>query len=140
MSAFVVSKEDIDILVTAHLALRGLPWSSERADSIGRLLWRENVSSVAYRYDMPERHGAEHAEYLEALEAYAYEPLYAKCAAVAKIARCYDYQSCEHPGWEASEAKRLVDELMGVFHETLPGYDAMPWGIADERDRAKARV
>lgn len=139
MSAFVVSSEDIDILVTAHLALNGCAYSNERADAIGRELWQENIKSVAYRYDMPARHG-EHAEYLKALEAYAFEPIHAKAAAVAKIARCYDYQACEHPEYESSSAKRIVDELMATFPETLPGYDDAPWGIADDADLAKARV
>lgn len=140
MSAFVVSKEDIDILVTAHLALEGLAWTNERADAIGRLLWRENVLSVAYRYDMPARRSAEHAAYIDAITAYRFKPIYAKAAAVAKIARCYDYQACEHTGWEASKARRIVDALMGVFPDSLPGYDAAPWGIASERDLARARV
>ena len=140
MSAFVVSKEDIDILVTAHLALEGLAWTNERADAIGRMLWRENVLSVAYRYDMPARHGAEHAAYIDAIAAYRSEPICARAAAVAKIARCYDYQSCEHPGWEASRARAIVDGLMGAFPDTIAGYDAAPWGIACERDLARARV
>lgn len=140
MSAFVVSKEDIDILVTAHFALKGCAFSTDSADRIGAMLWRENVASVAYHYAMPKRHGAEHAQYLKALEAYAWRPVYAKAAAVAKIARCYDYQSCEHPEWAASSARRIIDELMGAFPESIAGYDDMPWGIACERDLARARV
>lgn len=140
MSAFVVSKADIDILVTAYLALRGSAYANEEADKIGRMLWRENVLSVAYRYQMPERCGAEHADYIAAIEAYAFEPIYAKAAAVAKIARCYDYQSCEHPDWEASEARTIADLLMAAFPATLHGYDDAPWGISDARDLASARV
>ena len=139
MSAFVVSKHDIDILVTAYLALHQ-PSAGIDATKIGRILWLENVASVAYRYGMPKRHCQEHAGYKRALRDYAYEPIAAKAAAVAKIARCYDYQSCEHPAWEVSRAKKISDLLLATFPATLPGYDDAPWGIADERDLERARV
>jgi hypothetical protein len=139
MSAFVVSKQDIDILVTAYLALHQ-PSAKIDATKIGRILWLENVASVSHLYSMPERHCEEHAAYKRALRDYAYEPVHARAAAVAKIARCYDYQSCEHPAYEASRAKTIADLLMATFPESLPGYDDAPWGIADEADLAKARI
>jgi hypothetical protein len=139
MSAFVVSKHDIDILVTAYLALHEASAKID-ATKIGRILWLENVASVAYRYNMPERHCEEHAAYKRALRDYAHEPIHAKAAAVAKIARCYDYQSCEHPAYVASRARKIAYLLMAMFPASLLGYDDMPWGISDERDLAKARV
>lgn len=126
MSAWVVSKLDIDILVTAFRDLANadvFDWTD-----LGKMFWRENVDSVAYRYDMPKRHAAEYADYVAAVEAYEFEPFAAKPVAIAKIARCYDYQSCEHPGWDASRSKQMVEQLMECFPDTLPGYDCMPWG------------
>lgn len=141
MSAFVVSKHDIDILVTAHLALNGCAYSNERADAIGRTLWRENANSVRYRYSHWTRPELEAAwPDLKIVPFYEFKPVHAKAAAVAKIARCYDYQSCEHPAYEASQAKAIADTLMATFPETLPGYDDAPWGIADDADLARARV
>jgi hypothetical protein len=104
------------------------------------MLWLENVNSFTAIYGMPVCSAEEHAEHLRAISAYRYEPLAAKGAAVAKIARCYDNQSCEHDGWETSRAKRVVDLIAAAFPESLPGYEAMPWGVSSEADLAKARV
>jgi hypothetical protein len=140
MSAFVVSKQDIDILVTAYLALHE-PSARIEPAKIGRILWLENVASVAYRYNMPARHCEEHAAYKRAVRDYAYEPIHAKALAVAKIARCYAYQSCEHDGWEASRAKRICDLLEATFPDVAgPAYDALPWGVSSEADLKAVRV
>jgi len=48
---------------------------------------------------------------------------------VIKLAQSYDYQSCEHDGWETSEAKRWIDNLIAGLVYKLPGYDAAPWSI-----------
>ena len=55
MSAFVVSKRDIDAIVTVALEheLSTIP-----ANQLGRCSGPENVKSVAHRYDMPKRHPA----------------------------------------------------------------------------------
>lgn len=138
MSAFVVSKHDIDILVTAYMALRG---AGPSPDAIGRMLWRENVSSVLHLY-----RGKSCAELramwpqLVEIDAYLFSPIFAKAAAVAKIARCYDYQSCEHDGWRESRSREIVERLMRVFPDDVPFYDDMPWGISDAADLARARV
>jgi hypothetical protein len=48
MSAWVVSRDHLDLLVTAALAwdLTALP----HVDETGRMLWKENLLSGAYRY------------------------------------------------------------------------------------------
>jgi hypothetical protein len=68
---------------------------------------------------------------------------------VLKAVACFDYQSCEHPGWPDSKAHDLMEALHtavlarhpdlgervnGPFGETyryttLPAWDAAPWGI-----------
>jgi hypothetical protein len=48
---------------------------------------------------------------------------------VIKLAQSYDYQSCEHDGWETSEAKRWIDNLIAGLVYQLPGYGAAPWAI-----------
>jgi hypothetical protein len=136
LSAFVVSKQDIDILVTA---IAGLPGGAiVNPDELGRLLWRENVASVDYRYNLAKRRPLELAGYNLAVETYTHQPLAAWPAAVARIAACYDYQSCEHDGYQASEARQFYLRIAAAFPETLPGYDDMPWGISGAADLAKA--
>jgi hypothetical protein len=125
MSAFVVSKRDIDAIVTIALEL-GV--STRPANLLGRLLWEENVKSVAYRYDMPARHAEEHAEYVADVEAYAFEPLTLAAGAAGKIVDCYAYQSCEHDAWEASEARRVIGYLAARLPHKGRDYEAAPWG------------
>lgn len=140
MSAFVVSKTDIDILVTAFASLNPAGAALLNLDKLGAMLWRENVDSVAYRYNMPDRHFSEHEAYLKDVAAYRHAAVAARPEAVAKVAACYDYQSCEHPDYESSEAREIYLAIAAGFPETLPGYDAMPWGVDGEADLAKIRI
>ena len=122
MSAWIVSKAHIDALITSALKVDRFNSlvNYETADKIGAMLWKENHKSVNYRYN-------------EAKEAPAYrftrraQPLSAVEA--LKAIDCLEYQSCEHKGWEKSEAKRFLDKLRGLLIHALPGYDAAPWGI-----------
>jgi hypothetical protein len=41
----------------------------------------------------------------------------------------YTYQSCEHNGWETSQAKAFCDALRDRLISTLPGYNDGPWTI-----------
>jgi len=51
--------------------------------------------------------------------------------AVLKACSCYEYQSCEHPGWETSEAKRLIDSITQAAIAALPGYQDAAWEITE---------
>ena len=96
MSAFVVTADDINVIVTAYrdLVTATAPISAPILDwtAMGRRLWAENIRSVAYRYNMPERHAAEYQGYLDALAAYEFAEFKAKPEAIARVARCYSYQ------------------------------------------------
>ena len=49
---------------------------------------------------------------------------------IIKAARCLDYQSCEHPGWEQSDACKLLQAIIGDDTSAhLPGYDEAEWEI-----------
>ena len=155
MSAFVVDKRHIDALLTAALELsgpearmrylapgepedtdyeRGEPWgrtavanararvrylTHENLTQVGRMLLFENMRSVGHRYD--ESFG---------LPEYEYE-----CGKiltpvqVLKALRCFEYQSCEHPGWHGSEGKAFCDALRDVAIRELPGYDEAEWEV-----------
>lgn len=152
MSAYVVDRGHVRFLVAA--ALNGRHWEGGygqggpmsyyhdgkryevnelTADEIGLMLWQECIASVAYRYpDDPEaglpgpvedgpRFGYRHP---------VMDPPGStiKAVDVLKAIACYEYQSCEHPGWEASRAKAFCEALTATAIRNLPGYDDAPWG------------
>ena len=137
MSAFIVGHAHIDALLTYAVAKRLYFYDPETgvrditaqtADEIGRILLLENERSVAYRYpgtnDLPGTIGEE-------ANAYAFTYFAGPMSALQaiKAARCLDYQSCEHPEWEASLAKRIVDAIIVTAVADLPGYDNAAWEI-----------
>lgn len=161
MSAYIVSKEHIDYLITAGFHLpgmrrsmlhwlipreapaeayqRGEPWgpeaisdcnerrrelSQDHADEVGRMLWAENQESVNHRYDDEE---------IEEIYFYKCHPDYEIRHAVnpietLKALSCYEYQTCEHPEWENSEAFTFCEALRSAAIRALPGYEEAEWG------------
>ncbi len=142
MSAYVVDREHVDLMV--RLALEGpagvavgpdAAWHAPRslsadADELGALLVAECVASVAHRYGEDPAAGAlpgpADAYYLRP---YAYRrPAHRLTVAEGlKAIDGYEYQSCEHPGWEGSAVRALCDELRRALARRVPGYDAAPW-------------
>jgi hypothetical protein len=161
MSAYVMSKHHIDALVSAALAgegpgygggalrwyapgpaeetdyQRGAPWGStcvanaqtrervitlENASHVGRVLLFENMRSVAHRYDEP----------LE-LPVYEYTPGRVLTAVeTLKAINGFEYQACEHPGWESSEARAFCEALQSAAIRRLPGYEeADTWEVGE---------
>lgn len=140
MSAWIVSKRHIDLLVSAAIAHKLI--DREDADETGRMLWRECLTSVAYRYPNDadgERPGP--VAFRDAdVDAYTWEPYAVEDPyLVLKQAHCYDYQSCEHPGYADSSASNLMDALCEAIDASAdlpaelprpcPAYDAAPWGV-----------
>ena len=124
MSAWIVSRDHLDLLVTAAVA-----WDltdREHADEAGRMLWKENLASVAYRYpadrdgerpgpvDFRDRH----------VDTYRFRcyPGRVDPEVVATAAASLAYQSCEHPGWPASAARRWVTRLREQASARIAGY------------------
>lgn len=150
MSAFVVDREHIDALLERAMAPSGYggdrfhwydrdaeSWheliSYENAGEVGRMLWAENVKSVQYRYDdepvsdLPGPAGLSDEE----VDGYSYTTPARRLTIVQalKAISCYEYQSCEHPGWETSSAYGFCDALRHKLIGQLPGYDDAPWGV-----------
>jgi hypothetical protein len=72
------------------------------------MLWVENVRSVAYRYS----HHGDHAEELAEAEQYTWtETSILTGGALAKTLGCLNYQSCERPDWESTDASKLIEAL-----------------------------
>jgi hypothetical protein len=102
------------------------------------MLWRENLRSIEYRY--PDT--AENGDYpgpcdftRDDIDAYTFD-LWARRPTVIEglsILACYEYQTCEHTEWPASEAYSFCDALRHDLIRQLPGYNDAPWEW-DEND------
>ena len=120
MSAFICNNSHVTALAVHAARNRILGWTD--ANQIGEMLHAENVTSVNYRYGE------------------ATQPDFALCewaafhsfsrVQIVKAARCLEYQSCEHPGWEKSDACKLVRAIIGDdTSRDMPGYDEAEWEI-----------
>ena len=144
MSAFMVDKEHIDILI--RVAMRGpeggqhqwyRPYfqcqsiNEEMADVIGAELVRANMQSIEARYPDTRQGGGvpgPHDHYWEQSYRYA-DPGYDMTIVEAfKAIDCYEYQACEFDGWDTSDAKNFCEALRHCLGSKLPGYDEAPWG------------
>jgi hypothetical protein len=132
MSAWMVSTRHIDCLVSAMGAF-GIVGRDEY-DRIGDILVQENVESLLYRYSRDKR-----SDYA-APGTYRHTPFSSEDPAfILKQVDCYDYQACEHPGWEESEASRLCNLLVEKIAASIghspseirmtPAWDAALWGV-----------
>lgn len=111
MSAWIVSKGHIDVLVNACVQYDLVPVTHPTLKRLGEMLWLANHRSVNARYN-------------EDIQVPEYEPelIEAPLGAVHVIAaiHCYDYQSCEHDGWQESEAFRLCRLLLQAVEARHP--------------------
>ena len=147
MSAYVVDREHIIYLVRAAQALSitryGMSWYHDGQHHelkggdlteeirVANMLWQENITSVRYRYPddtfdtMPGPIGETYVMDERDLTFFwdAFNPIQ-----VIKSCNCYEYQACEHPGWETSEAHCFIDSLKEHAMRSLPGYDDAEWG------------
>ena len=104
----------------AHDTRRQL--TRETAGTVGAMLLAQNRRSVDYRYDESD---------IE--QPYTHAPSSVRGpAALLKAIDCYEYQSCETPDWEQSEAARFCQELRAHLIRQLPGYNqADTWPIEE---------
>jgi hypothetical protein len=148
MSAYIVSKAHIDAIVTFAVGgkrrvgtvkritedagqAKYVSSSDYTPSQIGAALWAENHASVDYRYKeitpapdyafCPKCHGGTCTKPTRLLT-----PL-----DTIKLCQSLKYQSCEHPGWEASFAHNFLDRVISAAIGALPGYDNAFWGIDD---------
>lgn len=157
MSAFMHDSAHIDAMIHAGrtFARDGLGWKipgqnperfgkldADTATATGQMLLRENAESVAYRYNMkdldnPADGGTRSIEYLGYLaqaDEYKYDPRAARKefspVEIMNATDSYEYQSCEHPEWETSEARAFCRTLKDAAIRALPGYLAADtWAI-----------
>jgi hypothetical protein len=101
---------------------------------LGQILVSENVASVAYRYpdddvDAGELPGPIDAYYLGPY-VYADPGRTMSPGEVFKAIDGLDYQSCEHPGWRASEAFAFLTALRETVCRHVPGYESAAWEVS----------
>jgi hypothetical protein len=157
MSAFVVSTTHIDAMLRAVVGAQfPVTWRGTHGtcldadegadewrklddtclDDVGRMLLAECLTSVRYRY--PDCSPEELPGPCPTPRAGEYRHRYAARIPTAvealKLIDCYEYQSCEHPGWKDSEAKRFCDAARRNLVSLLPGYDTAPWEWRDTHD------
>lgn len=150
MSAWVVDRAHIDVLIAYGLstpadkvrwrqadgedgALRFGELTYANATEIGRLLWQENVASVCFRYESDTAD-----EYAEVFDYVYRDPGHLLAHGEAlRACHCLGYQSCEHDGWETSEAKAIIDALESKAAHSLA---CGPWGWTDEELAKRPKV
>lgn len=101
------------------------------ADQVGALLLNENQLSVNERYDEEE---------LEPIYTFTSVPRshVQDCVLVLKAIACYECQSCEHAGWNSSNAKQFCEDLRQRMVCRLPGWDEAPgWVYTNENKENK---
>lgn len=136
MSAWLVDKVHIDLIVGATEAGA----DPVVATKVGRMLWVENLRSVADRYPDDRSGGRPGPNGLRDTQIFCYvytEQPYRLTPSQLKYAlECLDYQSCEHDEWPASEAHAFIErelELLGEMPDpTYGSEEAGPWGWDQE--------
>lgn len=163
MSAFIVSKVHIDLLVdvAVHGPREGswrygpMRWwirrpqggivpktrsaDHDQADSIGLMLADQNVLSVRYLYNDSL---LTVADAFSGFEGYRWEqPPYRLTALEALGAvNCYEYQACETPDYYITEAALFCEALRRKLICNLPGYDELPWEWTPERVKERLQA
>lgn len=142
MSAFLCSPEHVGGLAEYSAAHR--EWAKATGHDLAQLWAKANLASVARRYEMTEDAVAQEFGGFEDAQQYVWacqqqatrNALWIRAPKAEihtwafKMASCLDYQSCEVPDWNGSEAQRQIE---AVQHEAakrgLPGYEAAPWEL-----------
>ena len=95
----------------------------ETADSVGLMLLAQNYASVNFRYESKED---------EPLYRFTRLAGYPDPVIVLKALGCYEYQACETPDWEQTEAQAFCQALRKRMIGVLPGYEDAPWEITTD--------
>jgi hypothetical protein len=151
MSAYVVGRNHIQFLVKAAPALAKLDrdkfryfhkgtWHDiDQYDlteniRVGNMLWQENIKSVSTRYPR----GTQKTRTKPIGETFVFgdDDVHVAFAEyrpsqVLKSCHCYEEQSCEHEGWNISEAHSFIRALEYRAMRHVAGYEEAEWGAPD---------
>jgi len=135
MSAFMVNKDHIDLLVSAAVNWRCLdfyranqfPGAPDKhdVDQVGTALWAENARSLTAAYG---KRGCNEMAGDQYRTGYRYRDLQVRGGAnyavtILKACNCFDYQACETDDYHSTWAAKWIDNLRGHALHKLPGYD-----------------
>lgn len=112
------------------------------ASELGGLLWVENARSVRYRY--PDDDGRDDMVGADFYAGFEHPGLLGGrwrpgAVQALKLIACLRYQSCEHPEWKESPARRFLDALRDAVIGELPGYEAAAWEYPPVRGMVETR-
>jgi hypothetical protein len=152
MSAFVVSHDHIDALVT-FAAIQKLRYradnriiyiTSDNATETGAILLQENTRSVLNRYPndteatCPGREGESVDNYkFHSFDQIERLPQHKLVGLILTACSCFDYQACETNDYEESTAYQIIDAIRTEAIRMVPKYDA-PWEITRDQFTAFA--
>ena len=143
MSAWIVSKKHIDVLVAGLIEAGGYrhrgTWvtvTEENASEVGQMLWRENHKSINYRYNERQRTPAytfelpkEYAQVSPDKFQVGRLCITVEPGVLGKQVSCYNYQTCEHAAYYRSRAYRCVCSIAENLIRQVPGYNEAAWGV-----------
>ena len=108
---------------------------ADTLNEVAGMLHMTNRRSVAYRYDEPieaEIPGSCVEREVPWTEGECRLGRNLHAIVLLKAVHGYEYQSCEHPGWEGSEAQAFCRSLTRALITELPGYSEAPgWEISN---------
>jgi hypothetical protein len=140
MSAFVVNKEHIDLIVSTMIELKvyvrnplggdsynyAAEWS---ADDLGRVLWGQNVKSVQGRYPAEQ-----FADDYRDVSAYTFKRYHGlKWGPIGTLVSSLDYQCCDADDWETTLAFHYLTKLNEYLVKKLPGTGEAPGGAYPDK-------
>jgi hypothetical protein len=145
MSAFMVSKTHIDVVVTLAeraglLSFLDAPeWPGNgrmTPDQLGRALWAANAASVAARYPDDPVMAPDQAE----IAAYTWRQVAAGPMAALKAIHCLRHQCSSISVFSQTWQDLTLRTIERAAIERLPGYREAPWSIEDRAPVAPYRV
>jgi hypothetical protein len=119
---------------------RSGPLTAEGADEAGRALLAECVASVSYRYPDDSLEELPGPRPMPRPEQYEWTDFGRLLSAIETCCALdgYDYQSCEHPGWQASGAFWFCHRFRRALIGAMPGYADAEWHWTTEAVLARA--
>ena len=126
MSAWIVSEKHVLTLAYFYEKCFNKLTDSTLIKKTARILWNENIKSVNYRYNETNKRSVS-KNWLDLIdEKISNESL-------IKQINCWEYQSCEHPGFYKSKAYEMMKDLKIVLLNEIvsktTAYELAPWGI-----------
>ena len=143
MSAYVCDNDHIKFLITAELfgqydrvLAYEAPESFGSLDVRAKMLQAENITSVNHRYNESPKYEAvtyTKADY-EIHRSWFTNPHVGHAQRIAQVFKsidCYEYQSCEHEGWEDAPAQKFCNELRSAWGKKMVEYEKGVYGCPD---------